>query len=212
MKSLRFVSRFFLVLLWMGGLSASAMAEFDEGIDYKTVPTEGLRDGEGIEVLEFFYYGCPHCDRLRPSLEEWKRSLPDDVRFERVPAAFNPRWTLYARAYYAAEALGVLDKGHGPLFDALHRENKKFSTRDDLADFWVRYGADREKFLALMDDFNLDRTKVRRAAALGYRYGLEGVPSLVIDGRWRTSPSIAGGSANALQVADYLIEKARKMR
>ena len=211
MKSLRFVSRFFFILIWMGGLSASAMAEFDEGIDYKTVPTEGPR-GEGIEVLEFFYYGCPHCDRLRPGLEEWKRSLPEDVRFERVPAAFNPRWMLFARAYYAAEALGVVDKGHSALFDALHREKKKFSTRSDLADFWAQYGADREEFLALMDDFHLDRTKVRRAAALGYRYGLEGVPTLVIDGRWRTSPSIAGSNASTLQVADYLIEKARKMR
>ena len=212
MKLLRRLSRFFVVLIWMGGLAAPAAAEFDEGIEYKTVPTEGARDGEVIEVLEFFYYGCPHCNALRPRLEQWKRSLPDDVRFERIPAALNPRWTLFARAYYAAEALGVVEKGHGALFDAMHRENKKFSTRDDLADFWTQYGVDREQFLALMDDFHLDRTKVRRAASLGYRYGLEGVPSLVIDGRWRTSPSIAGGNANTLRVADYLIEKARQAR
>ena len=211
MKPLHFVRRAFAALLLMSGFAAPVGAEFDAGIDYEAVPIDGPRDGKTIEVLEFFYYGCPHCDSLEPRLAEWKRTLPEDVRFEAVPAPLNPRWTLYARAYYAAEALGVLKQGHRALFDALHRRNRSFGTKEALADFWAEHGADREQFLAQMNDFDLDR-KVRRAAALTRRYGLSGVPTLVVDGRWATSPSQAGGNVRLLQVADHLIEQARNAR
>ena len=211
MNLLRLASRALATLLLTLGLPLSAHAEFDEGIDYKTVPIAGPRDGKTIEVLEFFYYGCPHCDRLQPHLKAWTPMLGENVRFERMPAALNARWTLYARAFYAAEALGVLEQGHQALFDALHRKNQRLTTQEELADFWTRHGADRERFLALMRDFNVDR-KVRRSASLARRYGLEGVPALVIDGRWLTSPGITGSQERTLEVADYLIAKARNMR
>ena len=212
MKSLLAAFRIPAALLLLIGCTSPAVAQFEEGVDYLEVPLENPGEGKIIEVLEFFYYGCPHCERLEPDLVRWKKDLPEDVRFERIPPPLNPRWTLFARAYYAAEALGVAEKGHQAMFDAMHHQDKTFKDRDDLADFYARYGADRDTFLTLMDDFNLDRTKIRRGMGLAHRYGLQGVPTLVIDGRWRTSPSIAGGNERVLQVVDYLIGKAREAR
>lgn len=200
-----------ILLLTLATALAGVAQAFDEGIDYSVVPVEGPRQADRIEVMEFFWYGCPHCDHLEPVLKEWKKTLPDDVDFVLMPAPLNPAWTLHSRAYFAGEQLGVADKVHQAFFDAIHREKRKLNSRDELADFYAGFGVDRDEFLKAMGAFSVDRA-VRRARQLGLRYAIRGVPALVIDGRWTTSPSQVGSAKKALEITDFLIEKARASR
>ena len=186
-------------------------AAFDEGIEYKTVsPRVNNQIDEGkTEVVELFWYGCPHCFAFEPVLQKWLAHKPKDVNFVRIPAVFNPTWSLHARAYYTAEVLGVLDKTHEALFDAMHIKHEKMANADELASFFEKYGVKKDTFLETFNSFAVD-AKVRRAIDLSKRYGIEGVPSMIVNGKYRTSGSLAGGHEGMLKVVDYLIKKEAK--
>ena len=170
----------------------------DEGIDYTTLaqpqPTE---TGDKVEVLEVFWYGCPHCYQLEPFLDKWVETMPSSAEFRRMPAVLGPHWEPHARAYYAAELLGVLDQLHQPLFRAMHQEKKKIMTRDDLIDFAAEQGIDRDEFAQAFDSF-FTNMKVRRAVEMGRRYGIDGVPAVIINGKYRTSATQTGGNAKLM--------------
>jgi len=184
-------------------LSAGARAA-DEGIDYRTLsqpqPTE---TGDKVEVLEMFWYGCPHCYHLEPVLKKWLASKADYIEFRRLPAVLGRNWASHARAYFAAELLGVLERIHEPFFSALHDKKMRLFSDDAIADWFVDQGVDRDEFVKAYRSFIVDM-KVRRAAQLGNRFGLEGVPSFIVNGKYVTSPSQTGGSARMLQVIDEL--------
>ena len=192
-------------------LSLSARAEYDEGIEYKrispSVPTE-VPAGK-IEVVELFWYGCPHCYRFEPLLEAWVKKLPDDVVFRRVPAVFNPLWALHAKAYYTAQLLKVLDRMHPVLFDAMHVRHQKLNTPQAIRKLFVDNGVDGKAFDQVFNSFAVD-VKLRRATELTRRYGIDGVPSLVIQGTYRTDGPLANGHQGMLKVADHLIALERK--
>jgi len=201
-----------LLAVFCGLLLASGVAVakgFDEGIEYQALASPQPTDTDDkIEVIEFFWYGCPHCYHLEPELHAWEQRLPDDVVFRRVPAVLGPSWELMARAYYTAELLDAVGKVHKPLFDAIHEDKKRFRTVDDLAAFFAKQGIPEADFRKTWQSFpvvvNTNRAKQARE-----RYGISGVPTLVVNGKYRTSASMAGGNEAMLRVVDYLIERER---
>ena len=193
-------------------LSQLSFAGIDEGIEYKLIsPPVPKSTGDKVEVVEMFWYGCPHCYHFEPAFEKWKKSVPSNVEVIRVPAIFpnRPAWEVSARAFYTAEMLGVLDKIHKPMFDAIHKNRQKLFSKESLADFFEKHGVSKDKFNETYDSFGV-QMKVNRAKDLTRRYGIDGVPTLVIDGRYLTQASLTNGEAGMLKVVDFLIEKESK--
>jgi thiol:disulfide interchange protein DsbA len=164
-----------------------------------------------IEVTELFWYGCPHCYALEPQLAAWVKNLPKDVVFKRVPGLPRPDWAPMAKAYYVMEALGLTEKLHSKLFDALHKQ-KAFLPNDERATIdWMtkESGLDRKKVESEFNSFSLN-TKLNQAAQIFRASGATGVPSLIVDGKYITSVTMAGGNQEVFNVANYLIENIRK--
>jgi thiol:disulfide interchange protein DsbA len=166
-------------------------------------------DGSKIEVVEFFWYGCPHCYNLEPLLEQWKKTLPADAVFRPFPAVFNARWGHDAAIFYTFDALGVLDKVHRPFFDAIHRDHLR--TDDPKAlDEWVKsHGIDPKKFEDTMKSFSV-QAKVRRAAQLSAAYKIDGTPAFAVAGRYTVSAEQGGSREGMLKAVSYLVDKVRK--
>lgn len=176
---------------------------------YETIEGPRLGDDPGaIEVIEFFWYGCPHCNRFHPHIERWKESRPDDVSFRHMPAILSPRWELHAKAFFAADVMGVLDTFHGAMFEAIHDDRRRLDNATAIGEFAASLGIDGERFVATMQSFAVD-TRIRRAKSLQRAYGVTGTPSVVIDGRYRTSGSIAGGVGNMIPVINERIAAIR---
>jgi thiol:disulfide interchange protein DsbA len=190
----------------IGGLAVSA-ASFDEGIEYKRVAEpQRLQPGDDVEVLELFWYGCPHCYRLEPAIKRWLESKPDGVSFRRLPAAASSRWIPHAKAYFAAEQLGELEKLHEPLFQALHEQRRKIFTDEQLIAFAVEQGIDEAAFREAYQSFPVDM-KVRQSAELARRYQLSGVPAIVVNGAYITGVTDAGGREKLFELVEYLVAK-----
>jgi len=203
-----------LVLLVPALALAQTKISPDDVIEYEpVVPPMATSTGEQIEVIELFWYGCPHCYRLEPYIERWLEHKPDNVAYVRIPAIFpnRPVWENHARAFYTAEVLGVIDTIHRPLFDALHALRRKLNDEDALAVFFAEMGVDEAEFRKTYRSFAVDG-KVRRAKDLTRRYGINGVPSLIVDGRYRSGPALAGTYARTMPVIDALVQKAAAER
>ena len=186
---------------------AAAPAAWEEGKNYFLVdPPQPTASGDKIEVLEVFSYACPHCAHFQPTAEEIKKALPAGAVFTYMPAVFNPSWEPYARAYYTAESLGVVDKTHQDLFDALHRDHLPMRTIDDLAGFYAQHGVDKAKFLATSGSFEVE-SKLQRAAQIVKADGVDGTPSIIVNGKYRVTGASAGGYPQVVQVVDYLVKK-----
>ena len=199
-----------LAALFAGQSSTSLAADgsYAEGEHYRTLaralPRSAGDDGK-VEVLEFFWYGCPHCYRLEPYLEAWaNESMPENAEFVQVPAALNPSWKVHARAFYVAKSLGVLDTVHGALMEAIHVDGKRLDEKQSLSEFFVNQGVDKADFEKAYDSFAVE-TGLRRAAFLAERAGINSVPSVIVAGKYETSVSMAGGHEQLLEVIDYLV-------
>jgi thiol:disulfide interchange protein DsbA len=187
--------------------AAAGAASFDEGIEYKTVvEPQRFEPGDDVEVLELFWYGCPHCYYLEPAIARWLESKPEGVSFRRLPAAAASRWVPHAKAYFAAEQLGQLDKLHEPLFKALHDERRKLFTDEELIKFAAEQGIDEAAFRAAYQSFPVDM-QVRRSADLVRRYQLTGVPAIVVNGKYTTGVTEAGGREQLFEVVDFLVQQ-----
>ncbi|MGH8669477.1 MAG: thiol:disulfide interchange protein DsbA/DsbL [Burkholderiales bacterium] len=154
-----------------------------------------------VEVLEFFSYACIHCYNLEPALETWAKKLPKDVEFRRVPAVFNERMGLDASIFYAMEAMGVLDKLHRPLFDAIHKDRLRTDNQQAFSEWLTRQGVDANKFVDTVRSFGV-RSKARRAAQLTIAYKIDATPTMAVHGRY-TLPA-------QLSLVDSLVERVRK--
>lgn len=191
-------------------LAPAGFAAIEEGVQYQKVATpQPTSSGDKIEVLEMFWYGCPHCYHLEPELSDWLQHKPDDVEFVRVPAVLGPSWELLARGYYTAEMLGVLDKIHEPLFDRIHKEHKPIRNVGDLKAFFEQQGVSAADFDKTYNSFAVV-TRTNRAKDAHNLYGVTGVPTLIVDGKYRTSASQAGSNLKMLEVVDFLIDKERQ--
>lgn len=174
-------------------------------------PAQPTQTGDKIEVVEVFWYGCPHCYSFEPFIEEWLKTLPADVQFIRLPGVLNPGWIPHAKAYYAAEKLGVLEKIHRPLFDAIHKEKKQVFNDNQIRDFFVSKGVAAEQFSETYASKEVD-AKIRQAYFLARDYKLTGVPSIVVNGKYLTSASNTGTFEDMINVLNELIEKERQAK
>ncbi len=178
----------------------------------KTLSTpQPVETGAKIEVIEFFWYGCPHCYDLEPSLKKWVAKLPKDVEFRRIPAIPVERWAPMARVYYTLEALGELNRLHGDVFDAVHRDHVKLDDEATQLDWMASKGIDRKKFSDAANSFSV-QSNVKRAALASRSHEVEGVPALIVDGKYMTAPSMANGIEPMFGVLDSLVNKARAER
>jgi thiol:disulfide interchange protein DsbA len=159
-----------------------------------------------VEVLELFWYGCSHCYDFEPHLNQWLSGKPAYVSFRRMPAVFRPEWIPHARGYYTAELLGVVDKIHGPLFTAMHQHKRKVETREELAAFFAEQGVSAADFNKTYDSFAVE-SRTRRAMQMTERYGIAGVPSVIINGVYRTSGTTAGTFENVIKVMNVLVDE-----
>ena len=184
-----------------------------EGTDYlsldKRVPTDV---GAGkIEVIEFFWYSCPHCNSFEPQFAAWKKAAPKDVVVQRVPVRFRDDFEAQQRAYYVFESLNMVDAMHGKLFHAIHTERQQLNNAQALAAWANKNGLPEKKFLDTFNSFGV-ATKARRATQLQDAFKVQGVPALGIAGRFYTDGGLAQTMDRALQVADYLIGEVRRGR
>ena len=184
-------------------------ADFTPGTHYKVLTPQSTDSGDKIEVLEFFWYGCPHCYSFEPYLQAWKKSKPANVEFSRVPAMFRPDWEVQARVYYALSNMGVIEEQHGKIFEAIHKDKKRLYTKDALTNFVVKNGVDRDVFLKEYDSFSVDGM-VRKAKKKQKAYKLQGVPSVAVNGKYLTSASMSGSYDNLIKIMDHLIELEEK--
>lgn len=181
-------------------------ADYKAGVHYKILPTQQTSSGDKIEVLEFFWYGCPHCYSFEPYISAWKKTKPTNVEVVRVPAIFRPEWEVQARAYYALSIMGVIEDIHLKIFSAMHKDKKRLDTKARMVDFVERKGVDRKKFLEEYDSFAVDGM-VRKAKKKGKAYQLQGVPSVAVNGKYLISGSMAGSYGNMIKIAEYLVTK-----
>ncbi len=192
-------------------LAQAADAPPVEGTNYVKLsqPAPVSAPAGKIEVVEFFWYGCPHCFHFEPSLAAWVAKLPSDVVFKRVPVAFRETpFAIHQRLYYALEGLGLVQSLHGKVFQAIHVEGNKLDTPETITDFVVKQGVDKAKFLAMFNAFSMPN-KLKQARALAEAYKLDGVPTLGIGGRFFTSVSLNSTAEKTLATANFLVAQLR---
>ena len=185
---------------------APAAANLTAGTDYQLInpPVPTSAAAGKVEVIEVFGYSCVHCATLQPIVNDWKKGLPEHVQFNYMPAVFGGAWEVYARAYYAAETMGILDKSHDAIFKALHTDRKPIQSIEDVADLYTEYGVSREEFMASMQSFAVN-AKIARAQQTVQRYGVDGTPSMIVNGKYRVMSPREGGFPRMLEIVDSLV-------
>lgn len=193
-----------LFCLLSGGFAQAA--KYTEGVEYQRIADQPTESADKIEVLEFFWYGCPHCYQFDPILAKWLETKPANVEFVRVPAVFRPEWKVHARAYYALQAMGLGEKYHSVIFDAMHKDKKNLYTEAAMIDFLVSKGVNKEDFNAAYNAFSIDG-QVRKAISKVKGYAITGVPAMAVNGKYLISGASAGSYENMLRIVNYLVEQ-----
>jgi len=191
-------------LTW--GAAAQAQVKKPElGVHYLSIGTPAPTEAPPgkVEVLEFFWYNCPHCNAFEPELAAWLKRMPKHVAFRRVPVAFNASFVPQQRLYFSLEALGLVEKLHGRVFDAIHNQKNKLDDGQAITAWVVQNGVDQAKFLAAYNSFSVE-TKTKKSVQLQEAYKVEGVPALGIAGQFYTDAGLAGGMTRALQIVEML--------
>ncbi len=192
-----------LSLAFVFAFTAVPLAQAQQG--YENLPNPVRTENpDKVEVLEFFWYGCPHCFQFEPHIKTWLETKPDNVEFKSVAAPLNPAWKVHSQAFYAAEVLGVLDKFHEPMFNAIHRDKKSMRKPKDIAKLAESLGIDGEKFEKTMKSFAVD-AKIRQSLQKAREVGISAVPTVVINGKYKTSGSVAGSYPNLIDVLNRLV-------
>lgn len=205
-------SRIILFLLFSIAVMGAALAEDKTPAQpYDTIEPRPTSSSDKIEVIEFFWYGCPHCFDLEPYLTRWLATKPEDVVFLRIPAVLGNSWIHYARVYLAAEKLGVVDKLHTPLFNGIHEQRTPLNDGDKLGKFLKELGIDKDRFFEAYSSPEVE-TKLKNAYVMGKDYGLTGVPTIIINGKYRTSSTQAGSNEKLIEVINDLIARERAVK
>lgn len=193
-------------------LALNAWAQFQPGREFQRLdpPHPAALDGR-IEVIEFFYYGCPVCYETEPFLSRWLGAAPDYVAIRRVPALSSEAWEPFAKLFYALETLGQVERLHWPVYDAIHFDDLKLGDEKVVADWAARNGIDREKFVQTYGSQAVAE-RVAQARELLKAYGVRAVPTFVVDGKFLTSARLAEGTQQVVQVLDHLVRLAREER
>lgn len=194
------------------GFASAQQPALRPKLEYIVVePPQPVTTGERIEVVEFFWYGCPHCYRLQPSLEAWLKRKPADVELRRIPAIFRDSWAAHARVYYTLDALGEVGRLHQAVYRALHEEELALNTANTTADWAARNGIEPARWLTAYNSADVER-KVQESRSYTKAYGVPGTPSLVVDGRYLTSSGMSETMPGVITILDGLIAMARDRR
>jgi len=185
----------------------------EAGTDYLMLEKRAIVEApaDKIEVVEFFWYSCPHCNAFEPTFDAWRKRVPKDFAVRRVPAAFQDSFVPQQRLFYALEAMGLVDQLHGKVFAAIHVEKQDLSRGDAIADWVAKQGVDKAKFLTQYNSFSV-ATKASRGTQLQNAYKVEGVPALGVAGRFYTDGSLAKSMDRALKVVEFLAAGIRSGR
>ncbi|MDO4591465.1 MAG: thiol:disulfide interchange protein DsbA/DsbL [Comamonadaceae bacterium] len=186
-------------------------AAFQEGKEYLRLSKPAATEAPAgkVEVVEFFWYSCPHCNAFEPAFAAWKQKAPDNVVVRRVPVAFNASFVPQQKLYYALQAMDNFEAMHVKVFHAIHVERNKLAKDEDIFNWVAKQGVDVEKFKAAYNSFNVS-SQVRKATQLQQAYDVEGVPSMGVAGRYYTDGPRAGSMQNVLRVVEHLVEVSRK--
>jgi thiol:disulfide interchange protein DsbA len=205
------LSRWLLILVVPAVVAMAALAEtYTEGKQYQVLANpQPTSSADKIEVVELFWYGCPHCYHLEPYIEKWRASKPEDVEFTQMPAILGPSWELLAKAFYTMEFLGVADTLSPALFDAIHKDRKRFTNEAAVQAFFVAHGVSEQDFKNTFNSFAVS-VKINNARLMTKRYAISGVPTIIVNGKYSTSGTLAGSNENIIKVMDYLIEQERQ--
>ncbi len=204
------LSATFATLSLLGAASAQAETlDIQAGKQYVELknPVPVSKPGK-IEVVELFWYGCGHCYQFESSINPWAEKLPEDVNFVRIPALFGGMWNVHGQLFITLEAMKADHKVHAAVFDGIHKQGRKLATPEEMADYLANHGIDREAFLKTFNSFGV-KSQLEKAKKLGMAYQINGVPVLIVNGKYRFDIGSSGGPQKALQVADYLIAKER---
>jgi thiol:disulfide interchange protein DsbA len=206
---LRSLSALLLALVMVPAVSAQGLVErFQSGVHYLPIdPAQPSSTSQGVEVIEVFSYACIHCAHFQAAVDQWKKTKPASATFVYLPAAWNPSWEMVARAFYAAESMGILDKTHKAFFDALHVERKPFTNLDSIAQWYATTaGVKAEDFVAAATSSAVN-IKINRSKQMVPRYRVEGTPSVVVAGKYVVTGETAGGYENVFEVVNFLVAK-----
>ncbi len=196
------------LLLALAMLSTQVQAQALSGYEQTGRPAVEREDGK-IEIVEYFWFGCPHCYALEPHMKAWLKTKPDYVEFRREAPPFNQGWVAHAQAFYAAEKMGVNDIFFDALFDAIHKDKRRLNSVESISEFAGELGIDEELFAKTMKSFAV-RGDMQKAAKSAVEYGLRGVPAIIINGQYRTSGSIAGSYNELINVMNAVAEREYK--
>jgi len=187
----------------------AVQAEPEAGKNYVELasPVPVAKPGQ-IEVVELFWYGCGHCYQFESTINPWVEQLPEDVNFVRIPALFGGLWNVHGQGFITLQALKVEPAVHAAVFDAIHKQGKKLATAEEMAEYLATQGVDKDAFLKTYNSFGV-KSQMEKAKKLAMAYQINGVPVMVVNGKYRFDIGSAGGAKQALQVADYLIDKER---
>ena len=210
----RLLIRLVLVTLFIFSLGIHAQEQSQDSQDpYVTnydfiKPPQPTSSPDKIEVVEVFLYTCPHCYAFESHLRPWVETAPSHIQFSNMPAVFNDKGILLAKAYYTAVELGILNKFHLALYDAIHVQNLNMNDEQALMQLFAKFNVSQDKFQSAFNSFSVD-TKVRRAKMMTANYGISGVPSMVVNGKYRLTSGQAGGYTKMLEIVNFLVEKER---
>ncbi|HEX4944217.1 MAG TPA: thiol:disulfide interchange protein DsbA/DsbL [Usitatibacteraceae bacterium] len=199
-----------LAIATLGFLAGGAHAQLRQGQEFTLLTPAQPTDGGGkVEVIEFFSYACGHCNRLEPFLESWAKKLPADVVFKRIPGAGSESWSQLALLFYSLEAMGKLDALHAKAFDAMHKDNLNLALPKVREQWMIKMGIDPAQYNAVEKSFTV-QSKLARAKQLMGAYKVDGVPMLIVNGKYVTSTGHAGSPERVVPVVEELIAMARK--
>lgn len=201
------------MILALGWAPASVSQEraSRSGFEFQMIPQQPIATGPRIEVIEFFWYGCPFCNQLQGPLEAWLKRKPEDVELRRLPAIFRESWVAHARLFYTLEALGELERLHQSVYRSIHGEREDLTSAESTAVWATRQGIERARWLAAYNAPDTDR-KVEQSRLATRSYAIRGTPSLVVDGLYVTSTGMSESVAGVIQILEDLIGLARERR
>ncbi len=200
-----------LVAVAHGAWAVAQQTALKPNWDYELIQPQPIKTGDRIEVVEFFWYGCPHCNNLQPSLEAWLKRKPADVELRRIPAIFRESWVPHARLFYTLDALGEVGRLHQAVYRAIHFEREALTSASGTAEWAARNAIDANRWLAAYNSPEVER-KVEESRAQTRAYSIQGTPSLVVDGRYMTSTGMAESMPAVITTLDGLITMARAER
>lgn len=184
---------------------------FRENFDYQLIspPQPTQSKGKRIEVVEMFFYACPHCYKLEPTITKWLKNKADDIDFIRIPAIIGPTWVVQAKAFYIAKKLNILDKVHPALFDAIHKDGNQIYNEYSLMQFFSKLGVNENKVAALFESDEINEL-ASQARVKTVKYGIRGVPAIIVNGKYYTATYFSRDHQKMLKIVDYLIDKERR--